>query len=400
VLRPVVLVLLLAACTSPFGDAEQALSSAVKQERYTLIRDSAAGMGHNNAALLAGIAISETGLAHCNAEAPASSCPGPASPSCNGGPVIAGAADGPCSAMQGGLGMFQFDAGTYADTVSTYGDQILTIEGNSEQAVWFVTDKVERDISGITDWMSAMAWMNGVKLDAADPVMNQWAALLACRYNGCCTASATCTTRANNYRDNAITAYNDMGAAFWDVSGRCTKLPAGGVIDDRSNCYIAGGDPRYWRTEAAGHGGSLEWTNTTNASAPSNFARWIIKTGRAGRYHIEVQLDGGTFGMSKQAKYEIAHAGMVDTVTIDQTSGSGFVSLGELEFSGTGDEYVQLGDNTGEAGSTNAKLLFDAIRVQSLDDGGCGGCAAGQGAGFGLFAAFAVLLRRRKTCHA
>jgi hypothetical protein len=392
---------LLAACTSPLGTRSQGLSAATKQQRYSLIRDSAAGMGQYNAALLAGIAISETGLAHCYDEAPSFSCPGPASPSCGGNPVIAGGADGPCSAMQGGLGMFQFDAGTYADTLSTYGDKILTVEGNTAQAVWFVTDKVEQDISGVTDWMSAMMWMNQVHLDANDPVMNQWAAMLACRYNGCCSASSTCTTRANGYRDNAITAYTDMGAAFWDVSGRCTKLPADGVIDERSECYLAGGDPRSWRTESAGHGGSLDWTMTTSAAAPANFARWIIKTGRAGRYHVDVSLDGGTFGQSKQASYEIVHAGTVDKIPVDQTSASGFVSLGEFDFAGTGDEYVQLGDNTGEAGSTNTRLLFDAIRVQSLDgggtsEGGCGGCATGGGAGCGLLAALGLLARRRK----
>ena len=35
----------------------------------------------------------------------------------HGGPIIAGGADGPCADMQGGLGMFQFDAGTYQQTV-------------------------------------------------------------------------------------------------------------------------------------------------------------------------------------------------------------------------------------------------------------------------------------------
>ena len=404
-MRFVIFGLAVAACTGPgTGGVRQSLSGATKTERYTLIRDSAAGMGQYNAALLAGIAISETGLAHCYDEAPSFSCPGPASPSCSGNPVIAGGADGPCSAMQGGLGMFQFDAGTYTDTVNTYGPQILTVEGNTAQAVWFVTDKVEMDISGITDWLSAMDWMNHVKLDASDPVMNQWAALLACRYNGCCTTSSTCTTRANGYRDNAITAYNDMGAAFWDVSGRCTKLPADGVIDERSSCYLAGGDPRYWRTETTGYGGTLDWTLTTSAAAPENFAEWIIKTGRVGKYHVDVNLDGGTFGQSKMAHYQIAHAGKLDTITVDQTSASGFVSLGDFDFAGSGDEHVLLGDNTGEAGSTNTKLLFDAVRVQSLDgstgeaSGGCGGCEAG-GSGGGAVLVLALLLgRRRKTC--
>src|SRR5438270_1182851 len=143
--------------------------------------------------------------------------------------------------MQGGLGMFQFDAGTYQDTLNTYGAQIVTVEGNTAQAVWFVEDKVSANISGITGWLDAMAWMNAVPMTAAAPVMNQWAQLIACRYNGCCDpTSATCQTRANGYRDNALAAYSEMGAPFWDVAGRCSALPADGVIDERSACYVAG----------------------------------------------------------------------------------------------------------------------------------------------------------------
>jgi hypothetical protein len=98
------------------------------------IRDVAAGAGINNGALLAGIAQSETNLVHCWRDA-RWACQGPASPSCDGGPVIAGSADGPCWKQQGGLGMFQFDAGTYNATLNAYGSDILTLEGNISQAV-------------------------------------------------------------------------------------------------------------------------------------------------------------------------------------------------------------------------------------------------------------------------
>ncbi len=383
------------ACAQPTSRVTQGLDSATKMERYTLIRDSAYQMGHYNGALLAGIAISETGLAHCYDEAPSFSCPGPASSSCGGSAVIAGGADGPCSAMQGGLGMFQFDAGTYTDTLNTYGPQIVTVEGNTAQAVWFVEDKVEANISGVTDWLSAMAWMNAVPLNAADPIMNQWAALLACRYNGCCDpTNSTCVTRANGYRDNALTAYNDMGAAFWDVSGRCAALPADGVLALRGDCYLAGGDPRYWHAVSG-----VEWTGTTAAQAYSNFAMWIVKTGRAGRFHVDVRLDGGAVGQSKQAGYQIAHAGKLDTVMLDQTSATGWVTLGDFDFAGTGDEHVLLGDNTGEASATNTQLLFDAVRVQPLDaagDGGCGCRSGGATAAAGTALALLALMRRKK----
>lgn len=391
-------VLVLAACAEPASQTAQDLSAATKMERYTLIRDSAYQMGHYNAALLAGIAISETGLAHCYDEAPGFSCPGPASSSCGGSAVIAGGADGPCADMQGGLGMFQFDAGTYAQTLAAYGPQIVTVEGNTAQAVWFVEDKVANNIAGIDGWLSAMDWMNGVPLDALAPQMNQWAALLACRYNGCCdTTSSLCQSRANGYRDNALTAYSDAGSDFWNVANRCSGVPADGIIDERTDCFLAGGDPRYWRHEAAGYGGTLDWTMTTAAASYDNFAMWIVKASGP-HVHIDVQLDGGTFGMSKTATYEIAHAGKVDMVTIDQTSASGWVPLGDFDFAGTGDEHVLLGDNTGEAGSTNTKLVVDAIRVNGAGppgDAGCG-CRSGGGAVSAAVLLVALLLLRKR----
>ena len=199
----IALALVLVGCAEPerldppsTGETSQPLSGAVRRERATLIRDSAAEMGLHNAALLGGIAISETNLAHCWEEAQFA-CMGPASPSCNGGPIIAGAADGPCADMQGGLGMFQFDAGTYAQTVSTYTDAILTIEGNTAQAVAFVQSKAKLDIPEVTDWMSGMAWLDSIPLVAGEPLTEQWSHLMACRYIGCCSTSATCESRAD-----------------------------------------------------------------------------------------------------------------------------------------------------------------------------------------------------------
>jgi hypothetical protein len=351
-------------------------------------------MGLYTAPLLAGVAISETNLAHCQSEA-TYACQGPASPSCNGGPIIAGSADGPCSSMQGGLGMFQFDAGTYADTVGTYGDSNLTIEGNTAQAVNFVAVRAIQD-KHASDWLTAMAWMNKVQMDISTPSMMEWASFIVCRYNGCCTSSSTCTTRANGYRDNAIKAFEEMGAEFWDESQRCPKLPEGGVIDQRSECYVAGGDPRYWRRETTGYQDTREWTGSTMSADAANFGQWIVKA-PAGRYHVDVYLSGEG---SKTAKYQVVHAGATDTVIVDQTA-SGWVTLGDFDFAGTGDEHVMLGDNTGEA---DVHVVFDAVRVLSLDDPGLddGGCcdsrssSPGTGAGAALLLGF-VLLRRRRV---
>ncbi len=393
----------LVACTQPPSESEtsQGLSDAVRLERATLIRDSAAEMGLHNAALLGGIAISETGLAHCWEEAQFA-CMGPPSPSCGDGPIIAGAADGPCSAMQGGLGMFQFDAGTYADTVSTYTDAILTVEGNTAQAVAFVESKVELDVDGVSDWMAAMAWLDSIPLVAGEPLTEEWSHLIACRYNGCCSASATCDSRANGYRDNAIAIRDELGDAFWDTNDLCA-LADDGVIDDRSPCYLAGGEPRFWARASGGIDDDHETTMTTAAAAPANFARWLLVPSRATTYEIAAHV-GGLGGTEPQATYTVVHAGETSTVTVDQTAfddGDGYVVLGEFELAGDGTEYVELGDNTGTAGNT---LAFDAVRVTALDGGGPGGdggcCGVGAGGGAGgpgvLALALALLLSRSR----
>jgi hypothetical protein len=105
-----------------------------KNPRYAAIKNAATARGMRNAYLLAGIANDETNLAMCWSEA-TWACQGPASPDCGGGPIIAGAADGPCSARQGGLGMFQFDAGTYNETLARYGNAVLTIDGQIGAAI-------------------------------------------------------------------------------------------------------------------------------------------------------------------------------------------------------------------------------------------------------------------------
>jgi uncharacterized protein (TIGR03382 family) len=305
--------------------------------------------------------------------------------------------------MQGGLGMFQFDAGTYADTVSTYGDSILTIEGNTAQAVNFVVVREQMDIAEAKDWMTSVGWMNEIEMKAGTTTMEAWADFIVCRYNGCCTTSSTCTTRRANYRDNAIDAYNEMGADFWNTSDRCKGVPEDGVIDQRSECYIAGGDPRYWRRVDGGYNGNREWTGTTTAPEPSNFGRWQVK-GVQGTVPVDVYLDGGDVGKATKANYVIVHSGKTDTVMVDQTSISGWINLGDFAFSGSGDEYVQLGDNTGE----DTQLLFDAIRVGEGDGtngDATGGCCDTSGRG-GATGALGVLLvglsftRRRRARRA
>jgi|GEM_PF-6666660 len=186
---------------------------APRFERASIIRDTAAAKGLTNGALMAGIGQVETGFAHCWSEA-TWACRGLASPSCGGGPVIAGAADGPCSARQGGLGMFQFDAGTFEQTIARDGEKILLLEGNVEHAVDFVFERVRQEVASVSNPAEAAAWMNDIVIARGSPRFEQWIAIVSCRYNGCCG----CSNQEEKYRQATLDLFVEFGPDFWTIS--------------------------------------------------------------------------------------------------------------------------------------------------------------------------------------
>ncbi|MDO9018660.1 MAG: MopE-related protein [Deltaproteobacteria bacterium] len=190
----------------------QGLTGAARRPRLERIRDVAAAAGFTNGVLLAGIAQVETGLSHCWSEA-TWACRGPNSTSCGGGPVIAGASDGPCSAQQGGLGMFQFDGGTFTQTLARDGRDILTLDGNIRRAVDFVVAIVIREVSGVNTRAEALAWMNGMTVARGDARFERWVTILACRYNGACGSAS----QAARYRDATLQVQSEVGASFWRI---------------------------------------------------------------------------------------------------------------------------------------------------------------------------------------
>ncbi|MEO8701243.1 MAG: hypothetical protein ABI867_14425 [Kofleriaceae bacterium] len=230
--------LVLAACS--VGDAEpdeadelDTTSLVVKTPRYEAIRAAAGARGLANGYLLAGIANDETGLAMCWSEA-TWACKGPASPDCGGGPIIAGSADGPCSSQQGGLGMFQFDAGTYQQTLQKYGQGVLTVDGQIASAidysVWMV--KVSAYTTNAETDAKARAW-----LDAFDPnsasLRDQWIKTVVRYYNGCQPSWSCWGPRYQTYSDGYNAAINEPGGlGFWKIGTSCNGSPSTvGAID-------------------------------------------------------------------------------------------------------------------------------------------------------------------------
>jgi hypothetical protein len=140
-----------------------------------------------NGWLLAGIAKVETQLTQCKQPGSAIYCAGPASPECGGGPVAAGAADGACKLSRGGIGLFQLDDGTQAQTIANYkknGMDILTVKGNAEGAIDLLVGKLKQDacLKGINDEAGAMKFLNSLSLGSAD--YEKYTGMLAHCYNG------------------------------------------------------------------------------------------------------------------------------------------------------------------------------------------------------------------------
>ncbi|NUP06008.1 MAG: DUF346 domain-containing protein [Polyangiaceae bacterium] len=215
-------------------DRRDSLSSAQKKPRYERIREAARDRGiQRNGYLFAGIANDETGLAMCWSEAQWA-CKGPASPDCGGGPIIAGSADGPCSDQQGGLGMFQFDAGTYSQTISKYGNAVLTTEGQLSSAVDYVVRMV-RDSDYTTNAETdakAFAWLNN--FDVNNPTLrDQWIKTVVRYYNGCQPGWSCWSSRYQTYSEGLDLAIEEPGGLdFWATGGggsTSSQGPEGGL---------------------------------------------------------------------------------------------------------------------------------------------------------------------------
>ena len=199
------------------GSVTSLLTPAERRVRAGQIRDAAFANGMTQGWLLAGIADAETQMSHCWSEL-TWACMGPNSPDCGGGPVVAGAGDGPCSARQGGLGMFQFDAGTFEDTLRREGDRVLYIDGNVAAAVDFVVAMVIRStyISGVDNAAQAIEWMNGVRI--GNGRWHPWIQTVTHYYNGCVPGRCgVYDSRYEHYRSNTANVYDEMGADFWAV---------------------------------------------------------------------------------------------------------------------------------------------------------------------------------------
>ena len=222
------------------------------------------------------------------------------------------------------------------------------------------------------------------------------------------TASGRVAGIAGDVDTNRFNGTREQLLALTASPAECTPLaPSGGTIDNSDACFSSGGPSEFLRRPTdAGELGDLVWTHTTDHPAETNFGHWTLNVAEAGRYQLEVSTPAA-YAQSRQARYRIRANGVETEVVIDQAAVDGFQVLGDFELAAGGDQYIHAGDNTGEPGTEDIQIVFDAVRVTRLADapelpgetpdepGGCS--TGGSGASFGalVFALFAIRRRKR-----
>ncbi len=146
----------------------------------------------------------------------------------------------------------------------------------------------------------------------------------------------------------------------------CEPLPAGGGVVDDGPCQQHFGPSQFWRSEAAGHGGQLYWTNAFEGDAPSNWARTTIKVEGGGSYDVEVFLDPA-FAQFATTRYRVVSGDAEQVVVVDQAARSlereGWALLGTFDVPEEGLSVI-VEDDTSTAPPAEAKrIVFDAVRI-------------------------------------
>lgn len=151
----------------------------------------------------------------------------------------------------------------------------------------------------------------------------------------------------------------------------CAPVPtAGRVLQETDGCADWFGPAQFWRRERLE--GSLDnglyWTNAHGGANPSNFARFRLTFESAGRYRVEAHVVPPR-NRSTQVPYVVRHAGTVSTATIDQTTADGptWLGVGTFDFAAGADQWVEIRDNTGEAGR-GLHLSIDSVRVVPVSE--------------------------------
>lgn len=139
----------------------------------------------------------------------------------------------------------------------------------------------------------------------------------------------------------------------------------GTIVDDLSEDFSREGPARYWHEAITGYEDHSWWTQN-NDTGVENKARWALDVEQPGEYQVVVYIPA-QHATTRQAQYTLYHVGKASIIVIDQESNrNAWVVLGDFDFDGMGDEYLELTDETGEADSA-FEIAVDAVGYSSAD---------------------------------
>ncbi|MFV8753667.1 peptidoglycan DD-metalloendopeptidase family protein [Nannocystaceae bacterium ST9] len=151
--------------------------------------------------------------------------------------------------------------------------------------------------------------------------------------------------------------------------GACGAVLAGGetlVSESDKTCFDR--LTKWWWDAGEGLDGHHWYTYTTDAAQADTIGRWRFGVSVPGDYEVAVHVPEGT-AQASGAVYHVHHAGQVSMVGVDQATQKSWQSLGVFGFDGSGDQFVELPDNTGEAYALMHPLAFDSVRFTWAGDG-------------------------------
>lgn len=139
--------------------------------------------------------------------------------------------------------------------------------------------------------------------------------------------------------------------------------PAGEIIvDDGAQGFMKGGTLADWHDHPAGYSNHAFFLqNNTFSQALYSWARWYPPLPRAGQYEVSAYVPAN-LATTQNARYWIFHGDTFHSRTINQSLyANQWASLGIFSFTGTGGEYVSLGDVTYESARSTV-LAVDAVK--------------------------------------
>lgn len=259
------------------------------------------------------------------------------------------------------------------------------------------------DLTGSADLTSSPLWVAQYTTAACPNIPSPWTKWLFWQHSNTGAVDGVVSSELDL---NVFNGTLDQLKAFAgaDAAPCGTIAATGSTVDDADACFTAGGPSQYMRhVNDAGDSG-LYWTHTTRSATEANYGQWNLDFAAAGTYHVDVYT-AAAYATSQAADYVIQANGAMQSVTIDQTRVDGWQPLGDITFAAGGDQWINLGDNTGEA--AQQQLVFDAVRLTpvAIETGSgngdigpsaeSGGCSTTRGSG-GVLALIAILLLRRR----